>query len=369
MEKPPELAGCSAIGQQAYACVLKLASGKRIRTSKLMADLGARLRIDQVEVKGAVRELYRAKLLIYTPDRQDLPADGLVQIVRPQRTVGPAEERWLEILGQSALSPEAKVALEPFYAKVTDLASSDMTSLVECLVALSTGGGMGLEGAGFNVSARSIMGGSKVLSGLDAKAMQALRLPARLKNSSPRYVICAGPSNPVATLLIENPRAFENAVCSGLGKSVALMCTYGFGLSYLGQAWTQEMHSVDRPIQIIRDGEPGTLSQLLQAENVYLWADLDLAALSIYKSLKSAIPRLQFSAIYRVMVEMAKDPKQSHPYASVFEKNGQMTSPSTMIETNDPIVNLLFESCKFRAVDQESVSEGDILLYGERSLN
>ncbi len=84
MEKPPELAGCSPIGQQAYACVLKLASGKRIRTSKLMADLGAKLRIDQVEVKGAVRELYRAKLLIYTPDRQDLPADGLVEIVRPQ---------------------------------------------------------------------------------------------------------------------------------------------------------------------------------------------------------------------------------------------------------------------------------------------
>jgi len=183
------------------------------------------------------------------------------------------------------------------------------------------------------------------------------------------YVVCAGPSNPVATLLIENPRAFENAVCSGLGKSVALVCTYGFGLSYLGQAWTQEMHLVDRPIQIIRDGEPDTLSQLLQAENVYLWADLDLAALSIYKSLKSAIPRLQFSAIYRVMVEMAKDLKQSHPYASVFEKDGQTTSPSTMIETNDPIVNLLFESCKFRAVDQESVSEGDILLYGERSLN
>ena len=95
--------------------MLKLASGKKIRTTKLMADLGSKLGIDQVEVKGAVRELYRAKLLIYTPDRQDLPADGLVEIVRPQRTVGPAEERWLQILGQSALSPEAKVVLVKFF--------------------------------------------------------------------------------------------------------------------------------------------------------------------------------------------------------------------------------------------------------------
>lgn len=364
MEKPPELAGCSPIGQQAYDCVLKLASGKRIRTSKLMADLGAKLRIDQVEVKGAVRELYRAKLLIYTPDRQDLPADGLVEIVRPQRTVGPAEERWLQILGQSALSPEAKVALEPFYAKVTDLASSDMTSLVECLVALSSGGGVGLVGAGFNVSARSIMGGSKVLSSLDAKAMQVLKLPARLKNSTPRYVVCAGPSNPVATLLIENPRAFENAVCSGLGKSVALVCTYGFGLSYLGQVWTEDIHSEDMPIQIIRDGKPGDLSELLQAENVYLWADLDVAALSIYKSLKSAIPRLKFSALYKVMIAMTKEARQSHPYAAIFEKDGQAPSAAAGFESDDIAANAILNSCMSRAVDQEAVTEEDILNFG-----
>ncbi|CAB5681887.1 Uncharacterised protein [Comamonas aquatica] len=368
MEKPPELAECSPSGQQAYACLLKLASGKRIRTTKLMADLGSKLALDQVEVKGVVRELFRANLLLYTPDRQDLPADGLVEIVRPQKAVGPTEEMWLQALQQSSLSPDARVALMPLHAKLVDLTGPDLVTLVGCLEALSSAGQTVLDDAGFNVSARSIMGGSKVLSGLDLKAMQALGLPARLKISSPRYVVCAGPSNPVATLLIENPRAFENAVCSGLGKSVALVCTYGFGLSYLGQAWIQEIHSEDKPIQIIRDGAPGTLSQLLQAESVYLWADLDVAALGIYKSLKSAIPRLQFSAIYRVMVEMAKDPKQSHPYASIFEKDGQVTSPSSMIETSDPIVNLLFESCKFRAVDQEAVGEGDILLYGARSL-
>jgi hypothetical protein len=225
-----------------------------------------------------------------------------------------------------------------------------------------------MDGAGFNVSARAIMGGSKVLSALDTKAMQALGLPLRFKTSSPRYVVCAGPPNPVATLLIENPRAFENAVRSGLGDTVALVCTYGFGLSYLGQAWIEDMHSEDQPIQIVRSGAPGTLTALLQAENVYLWADLDLAALSIYKSLKSAIPQLQFSAIYRVMMEMAKDAKRSHPYAGIFEKDGQTSNMTAVVDGTDPVLNAIYESCKLRAVDQEAVSEKAIEIHGGKSL-
>jgi hypothetical protein len=333
-----------------------------------MTGLGIKLGIDQIEVKGLVRELYRAQLLRYTPDRQDLPASGLIEIVRPERTVSPAEQQWMLTLGQSTLSTGAKRALESFYPKVSDLSSADMACLVDCLAVLASQGVVGMDGAGFNVSARSIMGGSKVISAVDSKAMQALGLPSRLKISSPRYVVCAGPPAPVATLLIENPRAFENAVRSGLGETVALLCTHGFGLSYLGQAWIEDMHSEDKPIQIVRGGTPGSLSELLLAQQVYLWADLDLAAISIYKSLKSAIPQLQFSAIYRVMMEMVKDAKRSHPYAAIFEKDGQVSNTTSIVDVTDPVVNVLFESCKLRAVDQEAVSECDILLHGGRSL-
>ncbi len=198
MEKPPDFDGCSPQGQQAYASLLKMASGKKIRTTKLMTDLGSRLVLDQIEVKGLVRELYRAGLLLYTPDRQELPADGLVEIVRPKRTATPAEAQWLQALGQSTLTPDAKSALEPFHTKLTDLTDADMATLVECLETLASHGDKAVDGAGFNVSARSIMGGSKVLSSLDLKAMQALGLPARLKISSPRYVVCAGPSDPLS---------------------------------------------------------------------------------------------------------------------------------------------------------------------------
>lgn len=368
MPQQPELTACSDQAQQAFASLLKMAKGTSIRTTTVLTGLGIRLGIDQIEVKGLVRELYRAQLLRYTPDRQELPASGMIEIVRPEKTISPAEQQWVLTLGQSTLSTRAKRALEPFYAKVSDLSSVDMTSLVCCLAELASQSIVDMHGAGFNVSARAIMGGSKVLSALDSKAMQSLGLPARLKTSSPRYVVCAGPPAPVATLLIENPRAFENAVRSGLGETVALVCTYGFGLSYLGQAWIEDMHSEDKPIQIIRAGAPGSLSELLRAQQVYLWADLDLAALSIYKTLKSAIPQLQFSAIYQVMMEMVKLAKRSHPYASIFEKDGQALSTISVVETTDPVVRVLFESCKLRAVDQEAVVENDILLYGGRSL-
>lgn len=368
MPKQPDLSSCSEQAQQAFAGLLRMTNVTNIRTTTVMEGLGRRLGVDQIEVKGLVRELYQAQLLRYIPDRQNLPASGMIEIVRPEKTVSPAERQWMLAVDQSSLSAEAKRALAPFYTRVSDLSSQDMVSFAECLADLAFSSQTGIDGAGFNVSARTIMGGSKVLAAVDFKAMQALGLPARLKTSSPRYVVCAGPQEPAATLLIENPRAFENAVRSGLGETAALVCTYGFGLSYLGQAWVEDMHSEDKPIQIIRAGTPGSLSDLLQAERVYLWADLDLAALSIYRSLKSTIPQLQFSAIYQVMMEMVKDGKRSHPYAVIFEKDGQLASSTSMVDISDSVVNAIFESCRSRAVDQEAVLEADILLHGKTPL-
>lgn len=350
----------------AFAVVLKMAKGNSMRASTLMEGLGSKLRIDAFEVKGLVRELYQAQRLRYTPDRQDLPATAMIEIVRPAKVMTLAEESWLAALEESGLSAEAKLAFAPCSTKVADLSPQDMLNLAQCVAGLSQASPAALAGAGFNVSARAIMGGSKVLAALDTRTMQALGLPTRLKTSSPRYVVCAGPPDPVATLLIENPRAFENAVRSGLGDTVALVCTYGFGLSYLGQAWVEDMHSEDQPIQIVRAGRPGSLSALLQAPEVYLWADLDLAALSIYRSLKSTIPQLQFSALYEVMMEMVKDEKRSHPYAAIFEKEGQVAGSVPAPSPTDAVLQAVWDSCRIRAVDQEAVLETDILQHGPK---
>jgi hypothetical protein len=267
------------------------------------------------------------------------------------------------VLDQSSLSAVAKETLQPFFCKVSGLTFEDQTCLVACLAGLESGKA-GFDEAGFNVSARNLMGGSKVLSYLAPKMLQALGLPLRLYNSSPRYVVCAGPSLPESTLLIENPRAFENAVRSGLGEFVALVCTYGFGLSYLGQAWRDDAHPQDKPIQIVRAGSPPSLDGILSAQSVFLWADLDLAALSIFMSLKSAIPQLKFSNIYRPMMVMVRDPFQSHPYAALFEKEGQTLMAGADFDFDDPFGLEILSCCQKRGVDQEAVTKQDILRYG-----
>jgi len=364
MKAPSDLALCSDLAQQAFACLLKMAKGSSIRTSTVMDGLGQKLGVDQIEVKGVVRELYRASLLRYTADRQDLPASGMVEIVRPEKIVSIAEKAWGQALDASSMSEHVKDAFRPFFCKVGDLSSSDMELLAQAFANLESGNAVDINDCGFNVSARSLMGGSKVLANLAPKMLQVLGLPVRLQTSSPRYVVCAGPSTPEATLLIENPRAFENAVRSGLGEHVALVCTYGFGLSYLGQAWREDAHSEDMPIQIVRAGTPGPLTSLLLADRVFLWADLDLAALSIFKSLKTAIPQLKFSGIYKAMIEMAQDPERSHPYAAIFEKDGQSVCVVSVCNSVDPFVQAIMTSCRARAVDQEAIPDQQILELG-----
>lgn len=333
-----------------------------------MDGLGKELSADQVEVKTVVRELYRANLLRYTPDQQDLPASGMIQIERPKKTVSAAEQNWDHVLDASEMSDTAKDVLRALYSRVGDLPVEDMAVLARCLARLESSDDAVISDAGFNVSARALMGGSKVLANLAPKMLQALGLPVRLQTSSPRYVICAGPANPEATLLIENPRAFENAVRSGLGEFVALVCTYGFGLSYLGQAWREDAHTEDQPIQIVRAGTPRLLTTLLLADQVFLWADLDLAALSIFRSLKIAIPQLRFSAIYKVMIEMTQDNDKSHPYSAIFEKDGQTLNSAPAFDESDAVTNAILASCRIRAVDQESVMEQDILRLGQAPL-
>lgn len=178
----------------------------------------------------------------------------------------------------------------------------------------------------------------------------------------------------MATLLIENPCAFENAIRSGLTDDVAIVCTFGFGLSYLGsELWAgDQAPQHDRPIRIVRDGTPPPLGQLLAAEKVFLWADLDLAAMNIFRSLKDAIPQLRMSAIYEEMVPMLSDPARSHPYTALFDKSGQLSryqgGSAVPSRFDDEDVAMLQAACSARAVDQEAVEESSIRRLGAQPL-
>lgn len=347
-----------------------MATGGRVRTSSALTRVAGKLSLSKLDVDEAIRDLYRAGLLQYQPDVRDLPVSGYITVVQEEVIRSQTEVEWERALDAAIFEPESKAALLGLSPKLSDLDIDEMGKLAIALKDLSGLGPDALDDAGFNVSARSIMGSSKVLSQLSQKMIQSLGLPLRLQNSSPRYVICAGPASPEATLLIENPRAFENAVRSGLAETIALVCTYGFGLSYLGQEWLQnEMTSEhDKPIPIVRSGNPPPLDQLFSMENIYLWADLDLAAFDIYLSLKRAIPQLRLSKIYEALVPMLNNKRTSHPYAALFDKSGQRegdrggtANPNL---SDDPAALTLLNLCKCRGADQEAVGEFDIMSLG-----
>ena len=318
----------------------------------------------------AIRDLFRAGLVSYQPDVQELPASGFITVIAEPAECQRHEIEWRKALEAAHFNPSVAASLADLAVSIADMTPADMEGLATALKALSDNAHDAANDAGFNVSAKHIMGGSKVLSMLTRRMLDSLGLPMRLHNASPKYVVCAGPSEPIATLLIENPRAFENAVRSGLADEVALLCTFGFGLSYLGQEWlhSAETPEHDRPVLIVRQGTPPPLAQMLGASNVFLWADLDLAALNIFRSLKGAIPQLRMSKIYQVMVPMLLDLPRSHPYAVLFGKNGQ-TSRSGRDEDmayqfTDVALASLQSACMRRAVDQEAVDDQTIRLLG-----
>ncbi|RQO59408.1 hypothetical protein DBV14_07330 [Variovorax sp. KBW07] len=346
----------------------------RLRTSSAIAKLCARLGLPRVSINEALRELYRCGLVTYQPDAQQLPVSGFLGVQAAAVVLASHEIAWQQALEAAQMEPGAAAILAQLAPALADLGASDMLVLARALEALRGKPAEATDDAGFNVSARHLMGSSKVLSRLSRPMLDALDLPLRLHAPSPRYILCAGPSEPAATLLIENPRAFENAIRSGLSVTVAIVCTFGFGLSYLGsELWADDgVSQHDRPILIVRDGTPPPLRQLLAAEKVFLWADLDLAAMNIFRSLKGAIPQLRMSAIYEEMVPMLLDPARSHPYAVLFDKSGQLSrypddsaAPSRF---DDEDLAMLQAACSARAGDQEAVGESSILRLGTQPL-
>lgn len=345
-------------------------AGGRVRASSALPKLVAMLGAPGIAIDEAIRELYRANLLQYQADGRELPASGYITVSPETLIAQEHHTRWLAALSGASFSAEAVLTLSKLSDHVADLQPEDMAILATSLRKLSQAGDLVTDDAGFNVSARHLMGSSKVLSNISRRMLQVIELPARLHNASPKYVICAGPRSPAATLLVENPRAFENAVRSGLAKEVALICTFGFALSYLGQEWlhAEDTPESDRPVMLVRCGEPPPLGQMLKAPNVFLWADLDVAALDIYLSLKTAIPHLRLSKIYAAMTPMLLNPETSHPYARLFEKEGQSVgvrrSAAAQEKLLDQTALSLWNSCQSRAVDQEAVDDSLIVTLG-----
>lgn len=357
-----------------FEAVRRLAKSGRLRASTLSQKLPAQTGLGAIEIAEGLRELHRRALLRYDANARGQPVSGYVELDLEKEPPLPHELNWLTALSSAEFDAETISALIPMGFRLAGMTAPDIVTLAGCLASLQKAARLSsthpLE-SGFNVSARSIMGSAKVISFIPAKAMAALGLDPSLQTPSPRYVIHAGPTQgsiAEATLLIENPQAFENAVAAGLCEHMSLVCTFGFAISYLGQPKLlhAECLAHERPIVLQRCGQCRDLADIFSARTIYFWGDLDVAALKIFLACRSIAPSLQLSAIYASMEHCLDIPARSHPYSEMYDKAGQIRMTAN-VEANigvDPYTARLFARCSDRGVDQEVVDVQEIARYG-----
>ena len=66
-----------------------------------------------------------------------------------------------------------------------------------------------------------------MLGSLPAPSMKAFGIDINAFPDAIPHVVVAGPKNPQAVLLIENPHSFEKAIPAGCADKIALVVTYG----------------------------------------------------------------------------------------------------------------------------------------------
>lgn len=316
---------------------------------------------DPVEIRRSLKWLRSEGLLDYAADAQGMPLGAFITVHRPVEEIPAHCESWKALLEESSLSAEERYCLANLGAPLEGMNSADLQSLLDGLVRLRAEQHLHAGHLAFRVSAAYLLGSSKLLSSIDSRLLKGFGIDVGLFLSRPPYLVVSVPDDISAVVLIENPVAFEAAIQSDARDRCAFVCTFGFGLSNTSSEYGFQLAGVietGNAILLHRYGGCNvTLSELLQANNVYFWGDLDIAGLQIYERLAKRIPTLQLSGVYEPMISSLRKSGNSHPYVAAVGKLGQPSSVSSFARSES---RELFALCENRGVDQETVSISQI---------
>jgi Uncharacterized protein conserved in bacteria C-term(DUF2220) len=325
----------------------------RLRADGLLNAAAGALDLDFVEAREAFRDLRVRQLVEYLPDINGQPYTGYVAVVAPTVPEAASAAAWRECLVAHGADSDLTNALSPAHEWLSELDPEDLKALAEGLIAIVDADQRARADYAFNISARHLLGSSKILDRLPRAARE--RLGVAYVPSTPRYVVVAGPKDPTAVLLIENATTFELAVTSGLAETQAVVAAYGYGLNMQsdGSAGWGLVESVQRGgCEILaRTGSGHDLGRLLSHSRLRFWGDLDAEGLRIAQALRRRIPQLDLSALYRPMLDMLGSRRTSHAYVRSVGKENQLP----WAPTGDAVWDALGNACRARAVDQEAV--------------
>jgi hypothetical protein len=331
--------------------------------SRLVQRLADGLAISHLEVRHNLLALAHAGIV----DNIGPTGDGLGRVNILQRLPEPMthvpehERQWRELVSSRDLDPAVATALGDAGMSLVGLSRSDMEHLLEGFLRLLADRDRFAGRDPFEISAKYLLGSSKILAKF-GKALSAAGISDSSFGTRPRHMLGAGPARSKFTLLVENPECFERLIGLGLADRITVIATYGYGITWSGVGVEGRL---DR-IKIARvAGTPqSTLAEAVAASTCSFWGDLDLAGLDIFTKLRWLVPHLALSALYGPMLVAATDSATSHPYCTLVDKLGQIETVST-----DGAVTRMAAACRLRAVDQEYVSDQDILSLADQVLD
>lgn len=285
---------------------------------------------------------------------------------RPADLPPPSLLRWEASLTDSGLGDEDQTALLPLHDALEDFTRDDHLHLIRGLVRLRSELTAQSGRPSFLVSAEYLLGSSKLLDALPTSALRQFGIDKSLFPGAPPVLLVAGPADPENVVLVENPHAFWKAVTTEAVKTTAFIVTFGYGLSRHGDEYGNQLASIlesgGAVTGAVCAGSPPHVSELLRHHNISFWGDLDVEALRIYLRLKKIIPQLGLSALYKPMLQAVEQPGCSHPYVKAAAKDKQSRMELQGCDIAPSLLQLL-EACSERAVDQELISQEDILSF------
>ena len=324
-----------------------------LRGSGLIDRIARDLDCARIDALREVRQLRAEGVLLCADWLRDEP-QGKVSVQLPQQ-LSESAMQWQQLLAGSDAGDLAP--LQPLGDVLEGLDQMAMSRLLDGLLALKRDQVKLAGTPRFEVSARYLLASSKLLDALPTVALQQFGIDLAAFPEFPGYVMVAGPAQPDAVILVENPHAFEAAVEATESAPVAWVCTYGYGLSLRRSQHGEQLAAIiaerRTPKTLIRGGNPPPWQRLLYHSQLRFWGDLDLAGLDIFERLRAQLPGLTLSALYRPM-QAALEQGDGHPYCKAAGKPGQQLNA-----VGGDIAELAV-LCRRHAVDQEMVTPAQI---------
>lgn len=337
----------------------------KVLTKGVVARLRSEVINDPVAIRKALLLLRDEGHLVFSADERGTPVSSYISVIKPTADVEEHLQRWSLVLEEKGISQADAGALLSVADAIKDLPKDDMRLLLDGLVKLRHDQLHLLGQPAYIVSAKYLLGSSKMLTRIPRRSLKAYGIEPRQFPSHPLYVVVAGCASPETVVLVENPAAFELAISTQAVNRCAFIATFGFGLSKSEEDCGNQLAKMvearfSDAITLTREGSMcPTAKELLSHPKITFWGDLDVAGLEIYLRLRKAIPHLQLSALYKPMVASVDKPAASHPYVALAGKERQPTMPRSG-KKDDPVLARLLDICVSRGVDQEQVSPSDV---------